>query len=68
MMMDDRNANAAMVDDDDVSQSSIWGLGWPVPDFAGLALDIQNRASRGVGSDYPTRRRHVASASSLERR
>jgi hypothetical protein len=57
MMTDDRNANAAMVDDDNVDESSIWGLGWPVPDFAGLARDIQNRASRGVDSDAAEARR-----------
>ena len=57
MTTDDRNADAAMVDDDDVDESSIWGLDWPVPDFAGLARDIQNRASRGVGSDAAEARR-----------
>ena len=57
MTTDDHNADAAMVDDDDVDESSIWGLDWPVPDFAGLARDIQNRASRGVGSDAAEARR-----------
>jgi hypothetical protein len=57
MTTDDSNANAAMVDDDDVNESSIWGLDWPVPDFTGLARDIQNRASRGVGSDAAEARR-----------
>jgi hypothetical protein len=51
MTTDDRNTDAAMVDDDDVNESSIWGLGWPVPDFVGLTRDIQNRVSRGVGSE-----------------
>ncbi len=43
MATDDRDANAAMVDDDDDNDAaSVWGLDVPVPDFAGIARLIQN--------------------------
>ena len=58
MTTDDHDADAAMVDDDeDYDAASVWGLDMPVPDFAGIARLIQNRASRRVGSDAREARR-----------
>ena len=58
MTTDDHDADAAMVDDDeDYDAASVWGLDMPVPDFAGIARLIQNRASCRVGSDATEARR-----------
>ena len=58
MTTDDHDADAAMVDDDeDYDAALVWGLDMPVPDFAGIARLIQNRASRRVGSDATEARR-----------
>jgi hypothetical protein len=58
MTTDDHDADAAMVgDDEDYDAASVWGLDMPVPDFAGIARLIQNRASRRVGLDATEARR-----------